>query len=111
MKTVRDNGLEIAAIENFSPRFWSDVLLDGPDRIKQIEGLKRLVRDAGRAGIPCIGYNFSIAGVWGWSRGPFARGGAMSVGLDLAAIDPICRCPTASSGTCAIASAGRTPNR
>ncbi|MDX8498821.1 mannonate dehydratase [Mesorhizobium sp. VK4C] len=88
VKTVRDNGLEIAAIENFSPRFWSDVLLDGPDRIKQIEGLKRLIRDAGRAGIPCIGYNFSIAGVWGWSRGPFARGEAMSVGLDLAAIDP-----------------------
>ncbi|TGV66167.1 D-mannonate dehydratase, partial [Mesorhizobium sp. M00.F.Ca.ET.158.01.1.1] len=53
-----------------------------------IEGLKRLVRDAGRAGIPCIGYNFSIAGVWGWSRGPFARGEAMSVGLDLSAIDP-----------------------
>ena len=88
MKTVRDNGLELAAIENFSPRFWSDVLLGGPERARQIEGLKRLVRDAGRAGIPCIGYNFSIAGVWGWSRGPFARGEAMSVGLDLAAIDP-----------------------
>jgi len=37
VKTVRDNGLEIAAIENFSPRFWSDILLDGPDRAKQIE--------------------------------------------------------------------------
>lgn len=88
VKTVRDNGMELAAIENLSPRFWSDVLLGGPDREKQLEGLKRLVRDAGRAGIPCIGYNFSIAGVWGWSRGPFARGDAMSVGLDLAAIDP-----------------------
>lgn len=63
------------------------MLLGGPDRSKQIEGLKRLVRDAGRAGIPCIGYNFSIAGVWGWSHGPFARGEAVSVGLDLAAID------------------------
>ena len=88
VKTVRDNGLELAAIENLSPRFWSDILLGGPDRQKQLEGLKQLVRDAGRAGIPCIGYNFSIAGVWGWSRGPFARGEAMSVGLDLSAIDP-----------------------
>ena len=89
VKTVRDNGLELAAIENFSPRFWSDVLLGGPDRgQRRSKGLKQLVRDAGRAGIPCIGYNFSIAGVWGWSRGPFARGEAMSVGLDLAAIDP-----------------------
>lgn len=88
VKTIRGNGLELAALENFSPRFWSDVLLDGPNRPKQIEQLKRMIADAGRAGVPVIGYNFSIAGVWGWDRGPFARGGAMSVGLDLAEIDP-----------------------
>ena len=85
---VRSHGLELAALENLSPRFWSDILLDGPDKLAQMEGLKRLIRDAGRAGIPCIGYNFSIAGVWGWTRGPYARGGAMSVGFDAAAIDP-----------------------
>ncbi len=85
---VRAAGLEVAALENFSPAFWSDVLLDGPDRPAQMDGLKRLVRDAGRAGIPCIGYNFSIAGVWGWTRGPYARGGAMSVGFDADRIDP-----------------------
>jgi mannonate dehydratase len=79
---VRAHGLELAGIENFSPRFWFDILLDGPEKAAQIEGLKRLVHDAGAAGIPCIGYNFSIAGVWGWQRGPFARGGAMSVGFD-----------------------------
>lgn len=81
VKDVRAGGLEIAAIENFSPRFWSDVLLDGPERAPQIEGLKQLIRDAGRAGIPCIGYNFSLAGVYGWTRGPYARGGAESVGF------------------------------
>ena len=59
------------------------------------------MRDAGRAGVPCIGYNFSIAGVWGWPRGPFARGEAMSVGFDLSAIDPDRRCRTAWCGTCA----------
>ena len=32
VKTVRDNGLELAAIENLSPRFWSDILLGGPDQ-------------------------------------------------------------------------------
>ena len=41
VKTVRDNGMELAAIENLSPRFWSDVLLGGPDRAKQLEGLKQ----------------------------------------------------------------------
>lgn len=85
---VRAAGLELAAIENLSPRFWSDVLLDGPDRARQMEGLKRLVRDAGRAGVPCIGYNFSIAGVFGWTRGPYARGGAHSVGFGIEPVDP-----------------------
>lgn len=88
VQSVRAAGLELAAIENFSPKFWSDILLDGPNRAAQIEGMKRLIRDAGRAGVPCIGYNFSVAGVWGWRRGPFARGNAHSVGFDASQIDP-----------------------
>jgi mannonate dehydratase len=81
VQMVREAGLELAAIENFSPKFWHDILLDGPKRDEQIEDLKQLVRDAGRAGVPCIGYNFSLAGVYGWTRGPYARGGAESVGF------------------------------
>src|SRR4028118_1509449 len=77
------HGLRIAALENFSPAFWSDILLDGPGRVPQMESLKQLVRDAGRAGIPVIGYNFSIAGVWGWRKRRAARGGAMPVVMDL----------------------------
>jgi mannonate dehydratase len=84
---LRSHGLAIAALENFSPNFWYAVLLDGPEKKSQMEGLKRLVRDAGRAGIPCIGYNFSIAGVWGWVRRPVARGGAMTVAFDMTEID------------------------
>ncbi len=85
---LRDSGLEIAALENFSPNFWSDILLDGPNKRAQMDGLKCLVRDAGRAGIPVIGYNFSIAGVWGWQRRPVARGGAMTVAHDQSSFDP-----------------------
>ncbi|MDR3373991.1 MAG: mannonate dehydratase [Ancalomicrobiaceae bacterium] len=81
--SVRNAGLELAAIENFSPKFWYDVLLGGPERDSQLDALKQLVRDAGRAGVPCIGYNFSIAGVYGWTRGPYARGGANSVGFGI----------------------------
>ena len=84
---ARSHGIEVAALENFQPNFWSDVLLDGPLKKAQIENLKTLVRDAGRAGIPCIGYNFSIAGVWGWTRGPYARGGAVSVGFELSEVE------------------------
>ena len=37
---------------------------------------------AGSVGIPVLGYNFSIAGVASRVMGPFARGGAVSVGMD-----------------------------
>jgi mannonate dehydratase len=74
--------LRIAAIENFDPAHWSDVLLGGPRRDTQLEGIKTLIRRVGRAGIPCIGYNFSIAGVAGRTMGPYARGDALSVGME-----------------------------
>jgi mannonate dehydratase len=81
------HGLRVAAMENLAPNFWSDILLDGPRKREQVEGLKRLVRDAGRAGIPVIGYNFSIAGVWGWHRRRMGRGGAVTAVFDAGSFD------------------------
>jgi mannonate dehydratase len=75
-------GMQLEALENFAPQHWYDVLLDGPRRQPQIERLKRILRDMGRVGIPIMGYNFSVAGVWGRVNGPFARGGAISVGYE-----------------------------
>ncbi|MFA7344855.1 MAG: mannonate dehydratase [Terrimicrobiaceae bacterium] len=77
-----DHGLEIAAIENFDPAHWHDVLLDGPKKAAQFENLKILVRNVGRAGIPVIGYNFSLAGVAGRVKGPWGRGGAEVVAME-----------------------------
>jgi mannonate dehydratase len=79
---VNAEGMELEALENFAPQHWYDVLLDGPRRQQQIEHLGRILRDVGRVGIPIMGYNFSIAGVWGRVEGPFARGGAASVGFE-----------------------------
>jgi mannonate dehydratase len=79
--TINAEGLELEALENFDPAFWYDVLLDGPRKQEQLENLKTIIRNMGRAGIPVMGYNFSIAGVWGHVRGPYARGGAESVGF------------------------------
>ncbi|MBP6333796.1 Mannonate dehydratase [bioreactor metagenome] len=81
-KSIEDEGLVLEAIENFDPGFWYDVLLDGPKKAEQMEGLKQLIRNIGRAGIPIMGYNFSLAGVASRISGPFARGGAESVGVD-----------------------------
>lgn len=81
-RAVNDAGLELAALENLEPAHWHDILLDGPRKAEQIANLKKMIRDAGRAGVPCIGYYFSIAGVWGHSLAPKARGGAESLCFD-----------------------------
>jgi mannonate dehydratase len=74
--------LELEAIENFDPAHWHDVLLDGPRKRQHLENVQTIIRRVGEAEIPVMGYNFSIAGVCGRITGPFARGGAVSVGMD-----------------------------
>lgn len=81
-RRVESHGLRLHAIENFDPAHWGDILLEGPNRAKHIQNIKTIIRNVGAAGIPVIGYNFSIAGVYGRQKGPWARGGAESVGLD-----------------------------
>ena len=81
-RAVEAEGLQLAAIENLDPAHWHDVLLDGPLKQQQLDDVREIIRRLGRAGIPCLGYNFSIAGVWGHSRGPWARGGAESVAFE-----------------------------
>lgn len=86
IRSIRDDavaeGMEIAAIENFDPAHWCDILLDGPKWPKHIENVKEIIRAVGEAGVPVMGYNFSIAGVAGRIKGPFARGGAEAVGME-----------------------------
>lgn len=75
-------GLILEAIENFDPAHWHDVLLDGPKKKEQIENLKQIIRNVGAAGIPVIGYNFSLAGVCSRNISDYARGNAQSVGME-----------------------------
>jgi mannonate dehydratase len=81
-KAVETEGLKLEAIENLDPAHWHDILLDGPKRDAQIENVKTIIKILGEAGIPILGYNFSVAGVCGRVTGAFARGGALSVGMD-----------------------------
>jgi mannonate dehydratase len=80
-REINEAGLELEAIENFDPAHWHDVLLNGPKKQEQLENLKTIVRHVGAAGVPILGYNFSIAGVAGRIKGPFARGDAEGVGM------------------------------
>ena len=79
---INSNGLELEAIENFDPAHWYDILLDGPKKEVQINNFKQLIRNVGKAGIPIFGYNFSLAGVAARNTGAYARGGAISVGMN-----------------------------
>jgi len=83
------HGLEWAAVENLDPAHWHDILLDGPKKLEQIEKVKTIIRRLGEVGVPVLGYNFSLAGVAGRVKGPFARGGAEGVGMDGPVDDPI----------------------
>ncbi len=88
-RRIENAGLVWEAIENFDPAHWHDILLDGPQKRRQLENLKTMIGRVGEVGIPIIGYNFSIAGVCGRITGPFARGGAISVGMDGPMDEPI----------------------
>ncbi|MFI5337070.1 MAG: mannonate dehydratase [Opitutales bacterium] len=81
-RDVEAAGLKLEAIENFDPAHWHDILLDGPQRARQIENVKTIIRRLGQAGIPVMGYNFSLAGVAGRTTGNYARGEAPSVGME-----------------------------
>jgi mannonate dehydratase len=74
--------MKLEAVENFDPAHWHDILLDGPKRAEHIENVKTILRRMGKAGIPIMGYNFSIAGVAGRTTGNYARGDAPSVGME-----------------------------
>jgi len=81
-KEIEDAGLTLAGIENLDPAHWYDILLDGRQRARHIENVKTIIRDMGEAGIPVLGYNFSIAGVCGRVTMASGRGGAVIVGMD-----------------------------
>jgi len=79
---IEDAGLALAAIENLDPAHWHDVLLDGPRRPEHIENVKTIVRRMGEAGIPVLGYNFSLAGVCGRVTTTSGRGRALTLGME-----------------------------
>jgi len=80
-------GLHWEAIENIEPAHWYDILLDGPQKLKQLENIKQTIKTIGKVGIPILGYNFSIPGVWGWTGKYTGRGGAKSIEFDQSLID------------------------
>lgn len=87
VEKAKKYGLAIYGIENFNPSHWYDILLDGPNKEKQLEHLKHIITIIGKCGIKAFGYNFSLAGVWGHQHKNVARGCAESVCFDASELD------------------------
>ena len=88
-RLVNSHDLELAAIENLHPAHWDQVLLGESGRDAQIAKIQQTIGNMGEAGIPCLGYCFSVVGVWGhWSSGDNqdGRGGAGIKRFDAAKI-------------------------
>lgn len=78
------HGLRTFAVESVSAHFYDRLILGLDGREAQVEAYKRIIQACGRAGIPVLGYNWMINGVW---RSTFAnpvRGGARATAFDAA---------------------------
>ncbi len=84
----KENGLLVKGVENFIPAHWDKVLLGAPGREVQMENLKRSVSAMGKAGIPNMGYNFSLGGVIGMGSANLCRGGARATAYDESLFPP-----------------------
>ena len=82
VKHYKDNGLVIDGIENLPPRLWLNILHNGPDRQREIDNVRRTIENMGKAGIPTLGYNFSLTGCPERYDEPVGRAGVSSVVYD-----------------------------
>ena len=101
---IESFGLRVSVIEGYLP--IEDIKLGGPRRDAEIEQMKTLVRNMGRAGIGLLCYNFIAGGDWArTSVDEKGRGGALVTGFDLSALPRprprrrTCLRPTASGRT------------
>jgi mannonate dehydratase len=78
---VEQFGLSLTALENVPTNFYDHIMLNGPKRDEQIEGMIATIRNIARAGIPIFGYNWMPSHVW--RTPPVAiRGGALATAFD-----------------------------
>jgi mannonate dehydratase len=80
-KRVESYGLELVGIEQVAREYEDSILLGEPGRDEQIQNLCQTIRNMGKAGIPVLGYYFSIIGVWGHWRIGESGGGRGGAGL------------------------------
>ena len=82
---IESFGLRVPVIEGYLP--IEDIKLGGGQRDAEIEQMKTLIHNMGRAGIGLLCYNFIAGGDWArTSVNEKGRGGALVTGFDLTAL-------------------------
>ena len=80
-RQVERHGLELGAVENLHPAHWDHVVLGERGRDEQTANVCQTIRNVGAAGIPVLGYSFSVVGVWGYYSDGDNRDGRGGAGI------------------------------
>lgn len=78
---VENEGLKLSAIENVPTHFYTDIILGGPNRDRQIDNMIETIRNIGAAGIPIFGYHWMPSHVWR-TQPAIIRAGAVATAFD-----------------------------
>jgi mannonate dehydratase len=85
---VESAGLMLFAIESIPVRFYDKVMQGRLGRDEQIENLRTLIRNVGRAGIHTLGYHWALLGIaYRTEYSPTGRGGAYVTKYDHAQVE------------------------
>ena len=102
-KRIESYDLVLEAIENLPRDHWDQILHGAPGREEQVENVCRTIRNMGQAGIPILGYCFSIMGVWGHWRAYSAGGGRGGSGVKSFDYGLVKDAPVAETGRVSVA--------
>ena len=80
---INDEGLRMLAIENIPFSFYDKLMMGSKGKEEQLENVKSIISNMGRAGIPVLGYAWTPSGVWRSSTTHKIRGGAEVMRVDL----------------------------
>lgn len=97
-KFIESCGLEMGGIENLPPDHWDDILHGTVGRDEQICRVCETIENMGRAGVPILGYYFSITGVWGHWRAYASGGGRGDAGVKSFDYDLVKDAPIVETG-------------
>ncbi|WP_262177429.1 mannonate dehydratase [Haloarcula laminariae] len=88
-RRVEDAGLRLMGIQSLSYNIYGKIMLGKEGQDRQLESIKRLIRNMGEADIPILGYQWNPRGVvpMRTSQTVQLRGGARGRGFDIDDID------------------------